>query len=85
MYKKCKLVESGAENSKVSSSIQHNVTNWQLCVICQQTTSEKLVDPGQSHWRGCDKQCGYKMLSINISEFQKINCVLLDLNIAILD
>ena len=85
MYKKCKLIECVSENSKASSSRPHNVTNWKLCVICQQTTSEKLVDPGQNQWRGNDKQCGFKMLALNISEFQNINCVPLDLDISRLD
>jgi hypothetical protein len=61
------------------------VTNWQLCVICQQDTAENLVDPGKGMYRGSGKGCGYKLLAENILEFHKINCLSEDINIVRLD
>ena len=50
-----------------------NVTDWELFVICQQSTKEKLRCPADSIRE--DKSAGYKILTENLKHFaDRIAC-----------
>ena len=66
MEKTFKLVES--ELSAPSMSSGHlTVTNWKLCVICQEEKGEPLTCPSKS--RRKDVGSGYRSLAENLKEF----------------
>ena len=58
-------------------------TNWQLCAICQETTSEALQCPADT--KRSDVGAGYKSLAGNIEKFTKLGCMPTDLCLSRLD
>ena len=50
-----------------------NVTDWELFVICQQSTKEKLRCPADSIRE--DKSAGYKILTENLKHFADLHCL----------
>lgn len=48
-------------------------TDWQLCIICQQSIKEKLRCPAQSKWQ--DKESGCKTVGEHLKKFAEIDCL----------
>ena len=57
--------------------------NWDLCVLCQKHTSEKLCCPAES--KRSSGGSGYKTLSHNLLAFSKIGCLPNTIDISQLD
>jgi len=57
--------------------------NWELCVICQQKTQEKLQCPANSKRK--DYGIGYISFLENVRAFQDINCMPFELSISLLE
>ncbi|EDO35715.1 predicted protein [Nematostella vectensis] len=55
-----------------------NVTDWSLCVICQQPGKEKLQCPADSTRE--DKGAGYKTLGDNLERFAELDCLPISLS-----
>ena len=88
MSQMCKLVDGGEGTSqqvKQTAAAASPVTDWTLCVLCQSERSEKLINPSQDKFKSSEKECGYKVTAEHISEFQKLGCVPLGINIMRLD
>ena len=66
MAKTLKLVDSELSAPSISSG-HLTVTNWKLCVICQEEKAEPLTCPSKS--RRKDVGSGYRSLSENLKEF----------------
>lgn len=55
-------------------------TDWALCVLCQTITDEKLTDPLKVK-KQTIYTCGYTTISANITEFSKLGCIPLNIDI----
>ena len=53
-----------------STSQQAAHTNWELCVICQEQTTESLTSP--AHSKRQDIGRGYKSLAANLVKFNEL-------------
>ena len=60
-----------------------NVTDWELCVICQESNKEGLQCPADS--RRADKGAGYKTLADNLKQFADLGYMPKDVNLSRLD
>ena len=60
-----------------------NVTDWELCVICQESNKEGLHGPADS--RRADKGAGYKTLADNLKQFADLGYMPKDVNLSRLD
>lgn len=70
-------IEKGTPENSVSK------TNWQMCAICQEVTSEALQCPADT--KRSDVGAGYKTLAGNIEKFSKLGCMPRDLCLSRLD
>ena len=59
------------------------VTDWELCVICQESNKEGLQCPADS--RRADKGAGYKTLADNLKQFADLGYMPKDVNLSRLD
>ena len=66
MSKRFKLVDA----TVASTSQQAAHTNWELCVICQEQTTESLTSP--AHSKRQDIGRGYKSLAANLVKFNEL-------------
>ncbi len=66
MSKRFKLVDT----TVASTSQQAAHTNWKLCVICQEQTTESLTSP--AHSKRQDIGRGYKSLAENLVKFNEL-------------
>lgn len=87
MSQKCNVIDSHKDTIKkvTPSSSSNAITDWKTCVICQEDTSEKLVNPGLEKFRGTEKASGYKVFSEHIHEFNKLRCLPATVHISRLD
>lgn len=85
MSKQCKLVDPGEWHASQTTQPPKPSTNWDLCVLCQKDTTERLVNPAESKFLAKGKECGYKLLAENIIEFQKLGSLPLNIDIKRLD
>lgn len=83
MSKSCRIVVP--ESSTSSSRQAPRVTDWTLCVICQQDTTKKITNPAVDKYRGSGKECGYRLLAENLLDFHKVNCLPPEVAISRLD
>ena len=77
MSKSFKLVEScggGAEAVQSTSAQPATETDWELCFVCQETTTESLTSPSQSKRK--DKGSGYSYLAEHLKKFNELNLLL---------
>ena len=58
-------------------------TDWQICAICQNVTSEALQCPADT--KRSDVGAGYKTLAANIEKFAKLGCMPKELCLSRLD
>lgn len=75
MAKVFKVVGS---NESGASSL--STTDWNKCVLCQESTSEKLVCPANS-----TVGAGYKSVTENLLAFDKIGCLPMTIQLSQLD
>ena len=61
----------------------HNVTDWELCVICQESNKKGLH--GLADSRRADKRAGYKTLADNLKQFADLGYTPKDVNLSRLD
>ena len=54
-------------------------TDWELCALCQKDTGEALQFPERNTRQTFG--CGYKSLATNLSEFRKLGCLPLDIDL----
>ena len=66
--KKFKLIDTCKTSLDLSQ--QPTSTNWELCVICQETTAEPLTSPLNSKRKDVGK--GYQSLAENLVKFIKL-------------
>lgn len=69
MSKSFQLVDAGLPVPSTSSRYL-TVTNWKLCAICQEETSEPLTCPSKSKRK--DLGSGYSSLAENLVEFHEL-------------
>jgi len=69
MAKTFKLVDTTL-STPLSSSQQPAVTNWELCMICQEDTEEPLTCPSKSKRK--DVGSGYSSLADNLIKFNQL-------------
>ncbi len=62
-----KLLDTWEE---ASTSKKKSITNWNLCVICQEDSVESLICPLQS--RRKDVRKGYQSLAENLAKFDAL-------------
>lgn len=60
-----------------------NVTNWKLCVICQESNKDGLQCRADS--RRADKGAGYKTLADNLKQFADLGYMSKDVDLSRLD
>ena len=60
-----------------------NATDWELCVICQDSNKEGLQCPADS--RRADKRAGYRTLADNLRQFADLGCKPKDISLSRLD
>ena len=71
MSKTFKLVNSGLPVPTPSTSSRHlMVTNWKLCVMCQEEKAELLTCPSKSKRK--DVGSGYSSLAEKLMEFNEL-------------
>ena len=61
------------DNEKGTPGNSVSKTNWHLCAICQEVTSEALQCPADT--KRSDVGAGYKTLAGNIEKFSKLGCM----------
>ena len=71
------------DNEKGTPENSVSKTNWQMCAICQEVTSEALQCPADT--KRSDVGAGYKTLAGNIEKFSKLGCMPRDLSLSRLD
>ena len=71
------------DNEKGTLQNSVSKTNWQMCAICQEVTSEALQCPADT--KRSDVRAGYKTLAGNIEKFSKLGCMPRDLCLSWLD
>jgi len=72
MSKCFKFVEScGAEAAQSTSAQPATETDWELCCVCQETTTESLTRPSQSKRK--DKGSGYSYPAEHLKKFNELN------------
>ena len=71
------------DNEKGTPENSVSKTNWQICAICQEATSEALQCPADA--KRSDVGAGYKTLAGNIEKFSKLGCMPTDLCLSRLD
>ena len=71
------------DNEKGTLQNSVSKTNWQMCAICQEVTSEALQCPADT--KRSDVGAGYKTLAGNIEKFSKLGCMPRDLCLSRLD
>ena len=69
MSKKIKLVDIRASSSSSEMS-PATTTNWKLCVLCQEETSESLTSPAVSKRKDVGRV--YKVLAENLTKFDAL-------------
>ena len=67
----------------ISLMDDHNVTDWELCAICQASNKEGLLCPADS--KRPDKGVGYKTLADSINHFADLGCMPVELCLSRLD
>ena len=73
MSKQCKVIDPGEGcSSQTQSSQVFSETNWDLGALCQEDTPEKLV---------CPQEGSYKAVAECINEFQKLECLPININV----
>ena len=60
-----------------------NATDWELCVICQESNKEGLQCPTDS--RRADIGAGYRTLADNLKQFADLGCMPKDISLSQLD
>lgn len=65
-----KKFELKGDTLKASTSQSTTTIDWDLCVICQQNTSESLISPLQSKRKSVGK--GYHSLAENLMKFKEL-------------
>ena len=71
MSKSFKLIEPGHTEASQSVSAQAaTVTDWTLCFICQETTTESLTNPSQNQQE--DKGSIYSTLIEHLNRFNEL-------------
>ena len=58
-------------------------TDWNLCVLCQKTNSDPLIDPSKA--RNKSQPSGHKTLANNLAELDKLGALPLLIDISRLD
>ena len=71
------------DNEKRTPGNSVSKTNWQLCAICQEVTSEALQCPAGT--KRSDVGAGYKTLAGNIEKFSELGCMPTNLCLSRLD
>ena len=71
------------DNEKGTLENSVSKTNWQMCAICQEATSEALQCPADT--KCSDVGASYKTLAGNIEKFAKLGCMPTDLCLSRLD
>ena len=71
------------DNEKGTPENSVSKTNWQICAICQEATSEALQFPADT--KRSDVGAGYKNLAGNLEKFYKLGCMPTDLSLSQLD
>ena len=81
MSKKVKFIKAGPSTDYSSTDLQ--VTDWNLCCLCQKEDGNSLQCPINSR----NNKCGYKSLAINLMdpEIKKIDSMPMSINLARLD
>ena len=49
MSKQCKFVDPGEGSTSQATLSSH--TNWDLCALCQEDTTERLVNPQEGDYK----------------------------------
>ena len=81
MAKRMKLVDQSQ-----SLVEKEKVVNWELCLICQEQTSESVQHPSKRKGeKGESALAGYKTLTENLLEFHALGLLPKTINIDILD
>ena len=57
-------------------------TDWRLCILCQEDTNEKLINPGGG---GRYVRAGCVAIADNIGQFDILGCMPMQIDIARLD
>ena len=60
-----------------------NATDWELCVICQESNKEGLQCPTDS--RRADIGAGYRTIADNLKQFADLGCMPKDISLSQLD
>ena len=71
------------DNGKGTPENSVSKTNWQICAICQEATSEALQCPADT--KHSDVGAGYKTLAGNLEKFYKLGCMPTDLSLPQID
>ena len=69
---------SASESFRTDSNLVMKKTNWNLCLVCQSDSNEKLVCPSNS--KRTDKFAGFKTLLEGIRDFEKVKELPYDLS-----
>ena len=79
MSKIFKLVDTESEFPSPSTNVQHvAMTNWKLCLICQEQKEEPLTCPSQSKRK--DVGSGYRSLAESLIRFNELGQLPIHLN-----
>ncbi len=76
MSKKCNIFQPVQPSLSLADS--HPLTNWSICVLCQEVTDEKLTDPRNAKNKTIGS--GYKTLAENLVGFESLGQVPLDID-----
>ena len=66
-----------------ASDCETKAPNCEMCILCQEDTDEKLINPCQSKKSTCES--GFETLAQNLKEFHNLGEVPVDLDISALD
>ena len=81
MAKRIKLADPSKPHAE-----RRRVTQWKLCILCQENTTEKVQFPSQRKGeQGEATLAGYKTLAENLFEFNQLGLLPRTINIETLD
>ena len=82
--KKCGVVGEEALPAGKGNQVSP-ATDWEICPLCQTSSTEKLVHPSNEKCKGDEKRSGYNVLAELLPEFEKLGNIPLHIDTRRLD